>query len=640
MPLKTLQYELSNWQGMDRYTPETEADPHFWFDLQNMDCDEAGVTSKRRGAQGVLATFSGTIRMIYDHQSQQGFGTLSTTDNQRTLIVSGSVLSVVKDFATTNQTVSKTFAATSAVHYAVSDDVGVAYITNELSGIPKMLCYVKNNWVYQDATLAAPSGTFTITAGAAVSFSISGSFSGECSYVDHWGNESPLSGESNEIAITDTSINMPVIVSSDPTVDYLKFYVLGPGMSEYQFSGTFANTAGTYSHSMGMAELMAGDFPPENLVSYPKGKYITIYEDMILLAGDPEIPDAVFCGNRQFHRMWSALTDTADIPHFARAVTGDGRPIRGFADSFDRKLVVKADSLHLCQGDHQDTFNLRIYNHNYGAVGQTAITYADSRACWFSDDGVYVDNGQSAQEASRPILNYLRTLDYRNIIAVPPKLVADTYKYYRQAFFAVREFQEATGENNRLLVWNYLRNTWTKYAGNVPCALGAIQNQDNYEYLFGGNNQGGVWLFSPPNTFNVNDDNFTGTSSQTISCYAETPWMNMAKLQKMPDWERTRTIPRYLQVYASGSPANGEDTVNLDCSYFVDFNRDNAVSSFSLSFPAHQWPTVRPYKQTIYYGGAVGTYQWVKWRFEHAYLGQHIKIHKLVFAGRLKPAID
>jgi hypothetical protein len=95
-----------------------------------------------------------------------------------------------------------------------------------------------------------------------------------------------------------------------------------------------------------------------------------------------------------------------------------------------------------------------------------------------------------------------------------------------------------------------------------------------------------------------------------------------------------------LEIYASGQPASGNDVVNLDCGYYVDFDRDNEIMNFNLRFTAHAWPEVRPYKETIYYGGKVGTYRWVKWRFEHAYLGEHIRIHKLVFGFKLKPSID
>jgi hypothetical protein len=171
--------------------------------------------------------------------------------------------------------------------------------------------------------------------------------------------------------------------------------------------------------------------------------------------------------------------------------------------------------------------------------------------------------------------------------------------------------------------------------------MGVVQNVDDYEYLFGASHDGSNWMYSPPNYSGHNDDSLSSsTGSTTISCYAETPWINLPKLIKAQDWERTRTVPRYIEVYASGEPAVGETQVHLDLGYYVDFNRDTCIQTFSTMFDAHAWPTVRPYKQSIYYGGKVGTFRWVKWRFEHAYLGEHIKIHKIVFGFKTKPSID
>ena len=522
---------------MDRFTAETECDPHFWYDLQNMDCDEGGKTQKRRGSYTTGLTLSGAINMIYDHQSQQSFGTPG--DNQRTLIVSGAVLNIVKGFNTAGQTIEATFSTTNARHYAITDDVGAAYIGNESGGPIKLLTLIGSTWSFQDANLAAPTGSFSITAGGSVSFTVSGTFQAQYSYVDIWGNESPLSVESNEVVISNTSVDVTFTQSSDPTVNYLKFYLLGPGMTDFQFSGTASITSGTYSHSMTMAELMAGDLAPDYLVPFPQGKYVTLYEDMLLVGGDLVVPDTVWCSNRQFHRQWS--------DNFARCVSGDGQPIRGFGDGFDRKSVLKADSIFLCEGYDSETFRTHAYSKQYGAVGQCAISQADNLLAFFYDDGLYVDNGQKPDEVSRKILNYLRTLDWRNIVPIggePSKLVLATYKYFRQLMVSTKIGSTISGENDVMLVWNYLMNTWTRYTGNAPSCIAPVQNADDYEYLFGGDANGHTWIFSPPNSAFRNDDKVgSSTQSTTISCIAETPWMNLAKLKGMDDWETNTHHP-------------------------------------------------------------------------------------------------
>jgi hypothetical protein len=630
MPLKTLQYELSNWQGMDRFTPETDCDPHFWHDLQNMECSDGGAMVKRTGSRAVGTTFTQTINLIYDHQSQFNYG--SDTDRQRTLVVSGDILNVIKGFNSTSSTIEATFSATNAFHYAVTDDLGVSYISNANGGAIKMLAYVGSSWIYQDADLKAPS-TISVTYGATLSFTLTGTFQAVSSYVDKYGNESPLSPESPEIVIANQAIDIPITVSSDPTIDYVKYYLLGPGMSDFQFSGTASNTTGTYSHTTTMAELMAGALAPSYLVPMPTGKYITMYEDMLLIGGNPTVPDSVWCSNRQFHRQWS--------DNVSRCVTGDGQAIMGFGDSFDRKLVVKNDSLHLCEGDYPDVFKNRIYVSKYGGVGQNAVAAAEGRMVFYSDDGLYMDNGQLADEKTRKIIDYVKTLNGENVVSyqgAPSKLVVGSNRYFKKVFISTREDADS-GENDTVIVWDYLRDNFTKYIGNAPRIMGTVQNANDLEYLYGGDISGHIWQFTPTSE-KVYDDTVSSTTSTTISCYAETPWMQLAKLKGLPDWEQTRIVPRYIKIYASGVPAAGSTQVHLDAKYYVDFDEVTPISTFNLAFDVSTANEKKPTNQTINYGGSVGTFKWVKWRFEHAYLGEHLRIHKMIFAFKPKPSID
>lgn len=626
MAIPTVQIEISNWQGLDRYSPETDTDPHYWYDVENMEFDQGGVTAKRRGTVTV-ATFTGTVDMIYDYQNQLGF--TATTDRVRTVVVAGGTLHVVDDIGGT-PVVDATFTATSALHYGVTDDVGVAYISNENGGIPKMLCYVNSTWIYQDATLAGPVSASTIT--ATTGASLSGDFQAVYAYVDVWGNESPLSPDSAIVTLSDQALDVSVVASADPTIDYMKIYVLGPGMSEYQLSGTFSNTTSTYNHTIDMATLMAGDEPPTGLQACPSGKYVGMYEDMLLVGGDPDVPDTVWCSNKQFHRQWSN--------NIVRVVTGDGQPIVGFAKSFGRGIVVKSDSHHVLEGTHHTDFRVRDYIYRYGAVGQTAIALANDQEAWFSEDGLYLDAGGSPQEVSKPIREYLKTLDFRNIIMYQgvPRLTVENFKYYRQIFVTCREdIQAGPEENDTLLVWSYDRNTWTRWKYNAPRIMANLQNVDDYEYIFGGDASGRIFQYMPLNA-QANDDVIAATTS--ITCYAETPWMHLPRIAGLPDWELSRTIPRYIKIYASGEPAAGDNEVDLQCIYYVDFDKDTVIATFDITFTAHDWPTVRPYQKTIYYGGSVGTFNWIKWKFLNAEAGQHIKIHKIVHGFKPKPAVD
>lgn len=266
------------------------------------------------------------------------------------MIVAGDVLYVVRAFDTSNASVEATFSVTGTYHYAVNDDVGACYVSNEFGGVPKLLAYVDGAYIYQDATLAPPAVGPDIAAGA--SDGLTGTFSALYTYVDLWGNESARSPVSTELSLSGTLLSVSVTWSTDPTIDYIAVYVLGPMMSEYQLSGTFSNTTGTYSHTITMDQLMAGAFAPENIQPVPDGRYVTIHEDMLLIAGDPDVPDTVWCSNRKFHRQFSD-----DV---GRATTGDGQPVVGFGKTYDRTVVVKSNSVHMVEGMSETEFRTRL----------------------------------------------------------------------------------------------------------------------------------------------------------------------------------------------------------------------------------------------------------------------------------------
>jgi len=131
-----LTYELSGWKGLNTDPNISDKDPHYVEDCQNVDFDEAGMITKRRGTIRVATTISGTINMIYHFQSQLGFK--DTDDKQRVVIVAGSTLYVMK----MDNTIDAVFATDDVIHYAATSDNGVCYITRERNSVPPyMLCY-------------------------------------------------------------------------------------------------------------------------------------------------------------------------------------------------------------------------------------------------------------------------------------------------------------------------------------------------------------------------------------------------------------------------------------------------------------------------------------------------------------------
>jgi hypothetical protein len=477
-----------------------------------------------------------------------------------------------------------------------------------------------------DAPTVAPSVSFGATGSGLV-----GVYRFRYTYQDYWGNESNPSDFSPPLDVqADQFPLVGVTASPDPSVQFINIYCLPPQGAIYQYAQQVANTTGNYIHAIPDATVMGSAALEYDHYVCPFAKYVTIFNDMLCIAGEEGLADTVYVSNARYHRQFAVSTD------WARAVTGDGQPIKGFSGAFNQLIVGKADSIFVGDGTDNTTFNLRPHNQNYGVLGQPSMTFINQRLSFFSDDGIYEDDSIVPSELSIPIRNQLRQLNPGNLANVPPKQYAGNYKYYKQVFWCVRR-ATGVGPNDRVLVWNYERKAWTIWSGNAAVCLGPVQDPSDYEFMYGGDASGNVFLYNPPNGGVPNDDNISG-SNVAISAFAETPWLNLARLKGVDDWERSRIIPKYLNIYVSGE--GGPGYVTMTSNYFLDFDM-TIRGTFSTTHSSLAWPNVLPKPRSISpWGGPNKLFSWCKWRFTNNNAGEHFKIHKLIFGFKVKPAID
>ena len=631
MPRPTLTVTLDKWTGLDAFSPPDEMDPHHVADCQNIDFDEAGTIEKRRGASKVALTLSGRVHLIYDLQGQQGF-TGVAADKLRTLIVAGSTLYVVQEFNRFN-VVEASFTVPDAKHYACTTNNGVCFISNETGGVPMLLAPVAGVWRYVSAALNHPTVAPTGAIGGVGS--LTGEYRYRYTYEDYWGNESNPSDPSAPVMLGEVGgegkyANVTVTASPDVTVQFIHLYVLPPGQSIYQYVSTHPNTSGTIVHWETDAQVLGGAALEYDHETCPPGKYVTLYNDMLAVAGAAGLADTVYVSNNQYHRQFAVATD------FARAVSGDGQPIKGFASTFQSLIVGKSDSLWIGEGEDNQTFQLRPHDQQYGVLGMPSMTFIQRTLAYFSDDGIYTDNTLVPTELSVLIRNKMRQLNPGNLAIDPPRQVAANYKYYKQAFWSVRRATGA-GPNDTLLVWNYERSAWTLWTGNAAECLGAVQDFSDYEMMYGGDSVGNVFLYNPPNGGSPNHDSVAG-SPVAISSFAETPWLHLPRMKGLEDWERTRTVGRYIILYASGESAG--PTITLQTNYYVDFD-ETIRATFSTTHTAYAWPKVKPDPKTNSpFGGPDKPFKWLKLKFTNNNFDEHWKLHKVILGFKTKPAID
>jgi hypothetical protein len=642
--LETTIFELDKWQGLDVYSSPTDMDSHSLSDCQNIDFFEDGIIQKRRGlSAGPKGTsFSSPINMIYDFQSQRGF--TGSGDLQRILIAHGTALSVISNFGRTGETVDFSATISNALHYATTANNGVCYISNENGGAaPKLLTYLNGGWIFRSAELIAPTAGPTGVQGG--TGSLSGDYRFRYSYEDAYGNESNMSTASSVVTITGTcvgtvwvgkSVDVGVGYSSDQTVGIINIYCKVPQASIYQWAGSTSNSYSstgnvTVNLSVTNAFIQAGEPGPLDNYPCPYGKYVTLFNNMLVVAGDPTLPDKVSVSNNGFHREFGANS-------YDRVTSGDGQAIKGFGRSFNELVIGKADSLYRAAGKDPTSFSASPYNPEYGVLGQPSMTFFYQRLAFFSDDGIYADNALVPVEISKRIRNLLQRLNPANLAVTPPKQYCANDKYYKRIIWAVREAAGA-GENDALYVWNYERDCWTRWTGVSCTCLAAIQIYQDYEYVYGGDANGKVFWVTSPSGASPNYDDFSGTNS-TISAYATSPWINLPKALQIPTWDRVRTELQKVKIYAGGEGANGSTaSITLTMNWYSDFS-STIRGTFTTTHHCEPWPAVTIDPKTVTLTGNQGTVNWFKFKITNNDMDVHFKIFKMVFFFKLKPMVD
>lgn len=646
--LETTELSLDHWIGLDAYSSPIDMDIHMVSDCQNVDFSNDGVIEKRRGFYlPSNSTFSGTIYGIFAFESQQGFSTLS--DNTRLLIVNGTMLDVIKNVGMGSETKELSVTVSGALTYFASSNNGVCYFSNENGGVEPSMLYYDAGWKFQSAVLTAPTIAASMASGG--TGSLSGDYKIRYTYEDIFGNETNGSPAPTAITLSGTCVGTTwtgktllssVTPSTDVSVKVINIYILPPQSSLYQWSQTTGNTSATFTISTTDATIQQGGNIPTDNFPIGKAKYITIFNDMLVTAGDPSLADLVYVSNVGFHREFGSES-------YDRVTSQDSQPIRGFGKSYNELVIGKKASLYRASGSDPESFAAAPYNPEYGVLGQPSMTFYNQRLAFFANDGIYSDNALVPDESSKQIRNLMRSLNPANLMCSPPQQVACTDKYFKRILWAVRE-GTTNGPNDAIYVWNYERNSWSRWTG-VACtclarvrglvtSLGTVLSSE-YEYVMGGDTSGHLFYVTPPNMIAYNYD-FVG-SQKEIDAYFTTPWINIPKALGIPNWDKVRTELQKFEIYAGGEPVlNTTASVTLTINLWTNFDAATIMGTFTTTHNSSAWPSVTIQPKTISLRDASnpqGSYEWFKLKVRNADQC-HFKVYKIIFMFKLRPLVD
>lgn len=245
-------------------------------------------------------------------------------------------------------------------------------------------------------------------------------------------------------------------------------------------------------------------------------------------------------------------------------------------------------------------------------------------------------------EISQKIRNLVRTWNPLNLACSPPKQICCTDKYYKRILWTVREATGA-GNNDAIYLYNYERDSWTRWTGAAVTAMARYQGAGDYEYVVAGDASGHLFYIAPPNVSPHNYDKFTSTGTEVaIDGYMTSPWINIPKALGIHGWQNVRTELQKFVIYAGGEPVAGTTaSVTLTTNFWTDFGT-TIMGTFTTTHSSSTWPTVTVEPKTIALVDPTnpqGTVNWIKLKIRNADKC-HFKIFKVVFLFKLKRMVD
>lgn len=251
-----------------------------------------------------------------------------------------------------------------------------------------------------------------------------------------------------------------------PTNNYLSW-----GFSFSPISSVIGGTNGTFSQSP--------------LAS----QYLEIYSNRLFIGGFSSAPSTVWFSD-------TGEPEGIDADWNFEVRTNDGDYITGMKSYNSKLYIFKNESLHELSGDSPDNFYVREVSDEYGLISnRAAVAYKDMMIFLSPQKKVIRFNGSNIEPLSDKIQPILDTM---NINAARGTATA-VHDQIRNSILIGLPVNGAT-TNNLTIVYDYLTQAWSTYAGYNPAVYASIRGRLDFQYPFFGdylgriNNPGATYL--------------------------------------------------------------------------------------------------------------------------------------------------
>lgn len=303
----------------------------------------------------------------------------------------------------------------------------------------------------------------------------------------------------------------------------------------------------------------------------PNASFVEYHRRHLFVAGNSAQPSRLYFSNLGDITNWTA-TDFINVEDNA----SDG-VIRGLATGADGLYIWKDSAIWRLTGTSRDDFQLERMVQGVGTLSNASIAIINSPVdnqqlfvfvTQKGDVAVY-DGGITVKIISQKIVSSIpNSIDFSRL----DEMVACSYEF---TYMLGCSNTGTSDTNDRIYMYDFLHNAWTRFVGMSPNAVGTYENSSGRETFMFGDTSGFVNSWDITDTSTLNDP-----SSTAIDAFYETGWMGFpnAGVEK---------VIRLLRVFAN-QQGTGQ---TLDVTVRTDFQSQGTAISISLAGSGAVWDT-------------------------------------------------
>lgn len=309
----------------------------------------------------------------------------------------------------------------------------------------------------------------------------------------------------------------------------------------------------------------------------PKATINVYHKNILFVAGQSANPSRItFSDLTGGITVWTT-TDFFDLDK------NNGQRITGFISAFGNLYIFEDNSIWMLTGTSRDDFNLQKMVDNVGTLSQQSISIVNNTIVFITkqNDIAIYDGNFSVKFVSSKIRNTIGSNNF-NRAGQALGIGFSSYRYKDLDYYAA-ESLTGTNTNNQVLLFDTLRQAWTKFSGINPNSWTVAESPTGQNVLVFGDYNGLIYFYPNIGYYSDVSDSCTNgnctTSSPAINSFYQTKWFRYS------DVSLGSKYLRVLKTYI----LNDNNASNLRIEVRKDYESSGSIYNFNFTNSGSLW---------------------------------------------------